>query len=54
MRGAEQVSDPDYSQFDIAVSFFKIEDYVRNIMVFMEQLVKLEFVGQRKENIVIS
>ena len=54
MRGAEQVSDIDYCQFDIAASFFKIEDYVRNIMVFMEQLVKLEFVGQRKENIVIS
>lgn len=54
MRGAEQVSEPDYSQFDIAASFFKIEDYVRNVMIFMEQLVKLEFVGQRKENIVIS
>ncbi len=54
MSGAEQVSEPDYSQTDIAVSFFKIENYVRNLMVFMEQLVKLEFVGQRKENIVIS
>lgn len=54
MRGAEVVSEPDYCQMDIAASFFKIEDYIRNIMVFMEQLVKLEFVGQRKENIVIS
>lgn len=54
MRGAEVVSEPDYCQMDIAASFFKIEDYIRNIMIFMEQLVKLEFVGQRKENIVIS
>lgn len=54
MRGAEQVSEADYCQTDIAVSFFKIEDYIRSLLVFMEQLVKLEFVGQRKENIVIS